>query len=194
MRWIFSAFLLAGSLHVYAFSPADLSRQLQQHNSVQGQFVQQRFLRQSSQPLNSEGKFAIVAKVGLFWHTQKPLDLRLRVKSSGIDQWDKRNQTWKATRTSAAQIQLLLAVLRGDTTELQKQFSLQLTGQPTKWQLTLQPNSMISKQIFQNIVITGGTHVQQIQLLEKQGDRTVMQFKQIQSNQPLNADAAAAFK
>jgi len=48
------------------------------------------------------------------------------------------------------------------------------------------------QQVFNKIVISGGQLVQKVELDEKQGDRTVMQFNQLQTNQPLSPAAQQA--
>ncbi|MFC2602931.1 MAG: hypothetical protein ACFNX0_03365 [Treponema sp.] len=48
------------------------------------------------------------------------------------------------------------------------------------------------RQVFNKIVISGGQLVQKVELDEKQGDRTVMQFNQLQTNRPLSPAARQA--
>ena len=44
------------------------------------------------------------------------------------------------------------------------------------------------KQIFQNITIQGGEFVREVELKEKQGERTVMRFTDPQSGRPLSPE------
>ena len=49
----FLVLMLCGT--AWAFSPAELTAQLQQPDTVQGGFVQQRYLRSLQQPMQTEG-------------------------------------------------------------------------------------------------------------------------------------------
>ncbi|SSY80585.1 LolA family protein [Alysiella crassa] len=185
---------LFASASAWALTPAELTTHLQQPNTIQGQFVQQRYLKSLPKPLQTTGQFALQKQIGLFWHVQKPLDVQLRVRPNGIAQWDKK--TWRNSSQSgqAAQVKLFMAVLGGNTQELSKQFDLDVSGSLKQWTLTLRPKTTIMKQVFQNITIQGDQVVRQVELREKQGDRTVMKFTQTQINQPLSAAATNAFK
>ena len=77
--------------------------------------------------------------------------------------------------------QTLLDLLGGNTQGLEKQFDLKLNGNEKKWTLTLTPKTAITRQIFNRIEINGDTLVRKIELDEKQGDKTIMQFNQIQT-------------
>lgn len=185
---------LFASASAWALTPAELTTHLQQPHTIQGQFVQQRYLKSLPKPLQTTGQFALQKQTGLFWHVQKPLDVQLRVRPNGIAQWDKK--TWRNSSQSgqAAQVKLFMAVLGGNTQELSKQFDLDVSGSLKQWTLTLRPKTTIMKQVFQNITIQGDQVVRQVELREKQGDRTVMKFTQTQINQPLSAAATNAFK
>ena len=186
---IFAVALTAFSPLLWAFSTAELSQILQKPDNVQGEFVQQRHLKSLAKPMNTYGRFVLVPKRGLLWHMQKPFDNRLRVRSDGIMQWN--GQSWSAAGQSKAgqsqQIRLFLDLLGGNTQGLEKQFDLQLSGTPQKWTLHLNPKTVLMKQIFTGIDISGDSVVRRIEMGEKQGDRTVMQFRQIQTDKPLDA-------
>lgn len=177
-----------------AFSPADLAAQLQQPQNVQGSFVQERHLRSLSKPMTTQGIFAIKPNKGLYWQIDKPLSLRLRVNRQGIAQWDGKKQRWQRSPQGgqAAQVKLFMAVLGGDIGALEQQFTPKLSGSAQKWQLDLQPKTAVMKQVFQTIRINGGQYVEQVELLERQGDKTVMQFSKQRSDQALPAAAEQA--
>lgn len=177
-----------------AFSPADLAAQLQKPASVQGVFVQERHLRPPAKPLTTEGVFALKPKSGLYWQTDKPLSLRLRVNRQGIAQWDGKNRRWQPSPQGgqAAQVKLFMAVLGGDVAALEQQFAAKLSGSAEKWQLDLQPKTAVMKQVFQSIRISGGRYVEQVELLEKQGDKTVMRFSGQRADAALSAAAQEA--
>ena len=189
-----TALCLAAAAH--AFDSRELTAQLQAPKTVQGRFTQQKYLRTLTKPVTTSGRFALHPGHGLFWHLQKPFELRLRVRRDGISRQDA-SGAWKSNgsqSTQAAQVKLFMAVLGGDTAELQRHFTLKLSGSAGNWQLLLLPKTVVMKQVFENITISGDKLVRRIELKEKQGDRTVMQFEQLQTDQALDAAAKQALE
>ncbi|MCG6505103.1 LolA family protein [Kingella pumchi] len=189
-----TALCLAAAAH--AFDSRELTVQLQAPKTVQGRFTQQKYLRTLTKPVTTSGRFALHPGHGLFWHLQKPFELRLRVRRDGISRQDA-SGAWKSNgsqSTQAAQVKLFMAVLGGDTAELQRHFTLKLSGSAGNWQLLLLPKTVVMKQVFENITISGDKLVRRIELKEKQGDRTVMQFEQLQTDQALDAAAKQALE
>ena len=175
-----------------AFSQQDLIALLQKSQNIQGGFTQQRFLKSLSKPIVSRGKFVLLANKGLLWQMQQPFAVDLRVKKDGIMQWN--GSQWIANNKlgQSEQINLFLGLLSGDISTLSAQFDLQLSGSPQQWRLPLTPSSLLMKQIFNHIIIKGDGLVREIELDEKQGDRTLILFSQVQTNQPLSAFAQSA--
>ena len=194
-KLIFAAALTLASPLLWAFSAAELAQTLQKPANVQGAFTQQRYLKSLAKPMTTNGQFVLIPKRGLLWHMQKPFDNRLRVRADGIMQWN--GKSWVAANQSkmngqSQQIRLFLDLLGGNTQGLEKQFDLQLSGSQQKWTLRLNPKTALMKQIFNHIEISGDSVVRRIELNEKQGDRTVMQFNQVQTGKELDAFAKQA--
>ncbi len=194
-KLIFAAALTLASPLLWAFSTAELAQTLQKPANVQGAFTQQRYLKSLSKPMTTNGQFVLIPKRGLLWHMQKPFENRLRVRADGIMQWN--GKSWVAANQSkmngqSQQIRLFLDLLGGNTQGLEKQFDLQLSGSQQKWTLRLNPKTALMKQIFNHIEISGDSVVRRIELNEKQGDRTVMQFNQVQTGKELDAFAKQA--
>ena len=187
-------FLTLASPALWAFSTAELAQTLQKPSNVQGAFTQQRQLKSLSKPMVTGGKFVLIPKKGLLWQMQKPFETTLRVRSDGIMQWN--GSAWTNPNQGkvgqSQQIKLFLDLLGGNTQGLEKQFDLALSGTEQQWTLQLTPKTAITRQIFTRIGISGDTVVRKIQLDEKQGDRTVMQFEQIQTGKPLGEFAKSA--
>ena len=85
MIFILGLFLSSVS---FAFSEADLVKQLQQPQSVQGNFIQHRYLKALNKPIEMQGQFALLAQKGLLWQLEKPFNNSLRVTPNGIQQWN----------------------------------------------------------------------------------------------------------
>ena len=65
-------------------------------------------------------------------------------------------------------------------------FELQLQGEAQQWKLTLIPRSLLLKQVFTQINIDGGELVHTIELLETQGDSTLLRMQDSTASQPLS--------
>ncbi|MDO1509343.1 MULTISPECIES: outer membrane lipoprotein carrier protein LolA [unclassified Neisseria] len=196
-KLIFTAALSLFSPLIWAFGTADLAQTLQKPDNVQGAFTQQRYLKSLTKPMTTNGRFVLLPKKGLLWHMQKPFDNRLRVRSDGITQWNGKN--WTTANPSkmsgqSQQIKLFLDLLGGNTTGLEKQFNLQLSGTQQKWMLRLDPKTALMKQIFTRIDISGDNVVRRIELDEKQGDKTVMLFENVKTGQTLDEFAKQALQ
>lgn len=195
--YFLSALLLLASPFLWAFDTAELAQTLQKPQNVQGAFSQQRYLKSLNKPMTTQGRFVLQPKKGLLWQMQKPFENRLRVRSDGIMQWNGKN--WVAGNNSkmsgqSQQIKLFLDLLGGNTAGLEKQFDLQLSGNAQKWTLRLNPKTALMKQVFTRIDISGDSVVRKIELNEKQGDRTVMTFSGVRTDQGLDAFARAALQ
>lgn len=178
----------------FAFSETDLVKQLQQPQSVQGNFIQHRYLKELNKPIEMQGQFSLLAQKGLLWQLEKPFNNNLRVTPKGIQQWNGTQWVNSGNVGQNEQIGLFLGLLSGNIDGLKSQFDFALSGNANQWQLTLTPNSLLMQQIFTTIEISGDQTVKKLTLNEKQGDRTQIEFKQIQLNQPLSQFARSALE
>ncbi|KQQ54009.1 hypothetical protein ASF84_19645 [Pseudomonas sp. Leaf127] len=174
-RLLFSLALLCASSLAHAFDLQQLSAQLGKPAVVEGRFSQEKHLRALPQPLVSTGNFVLARDFGLLWLLETPLKQDYRIDQAGIAR--RQGQTWQllpGKSAGAEQNRLFLAVLQGDSSGLQRDFELQLSGDAQAWKLTLIPRSLLLQQVFRQINIDGGELVHRIELLETQGDRTVL--------------------
>lgn len=170
-----------------SFDLAQLSSQLSKPEVVRGNFVQEKYLRALSQPLVSTGSFVLARDRGLLWLLRQPVQQDYRISSSGIaqrndDKWQQSAQQGPAAR----QNDLFLAVLRGDTEALQRDFHLELSGTSQAWTLTLTPRAKLLGQIFTRILIQGSVTAERIELLETQGDSTLILLNDLQIDDQLD--------
>lgn len=179
---------LAMASGAHAFELTQLSQQLSEPVVIRGNFVQEKHLRALPLPLVSRGQFVLAREHGLLWSLQQPLQQDYRISGSGITQrtlsgWEPTDQQPAAAR----QNQLFLAVLGGDTEALQRDFQLDLRGTAEDWMLTLTPRSKLLQQIFSAIHIQGGATAQRIELLETQGDSTLLLLESTEVDDQLSA-------
>jgi outer membrane lipoprotein-sorting protein len=181
----------------HAFDLQQLSEQLAKPSVIHGHFVQEKHLRSLPQPLTSKGDFVLAKDLGLLWLLSTPLKQDYRITSAGIArramEEDGRWQMLPGKSAGAEQNRLFLAVLQGDSSGLQRDFDLQLSGDAQAWQLTLVPRSLLLKQVFKQINIDGGALVQRIELLETQGDSTLLKMIDSTSATPLSDSERADF-
>ncbi|WP_289538913.1 outer membrane lipoprotein carrier protein LolA [Pseudomonas sp. SO81] len=178
-------FLLAAPA-AHAFDLAELSAQLAKPAVVRGPFVQEKHLRALPTPLTSQGQFTLSRDHGLLWLLQKPLKQDYRIDDAGIAR--RTGEGWQqqpGQDVAAQQSRLFLAVLKGDRSGLERDFDLKLSGEHNAWRLELTPHSLLLKQIFSAIRIDGGALVERIELIETQGDRTVLKMPQSQAGDAL---------
>ena len=170
------AVLIASPL-TFAFGLDDLQKQLREPAVVKGPFIQEKHLRALPQPLLSKGRFVLARDHGLQWLLQTPLRQDYRIDAKGIARRDLNGwQTLPSRSAGAEQNRLFFAVLQGDSSGLQRDFELSLSGEAEHWQLRLTPRSLLLKQVFTRIDISGGRYVERIELREAQGDSTVLRM------------------
>lgn len=171
----------------HAFDLQQLSDQLAKPSVIHGSFIQEKHLRALPQPLVSKGTFVLAKDHGLLWLLKTPLQQDYRISAQGIARRDANGwQPLPNKSAGAEQNRLFLAVLQGDSSGLQRDFELQLQGEAQQWKLTLTPRSLLLKQVFTQINIDGGELVQKIELLETQGDSTVLRMQDSTAGQPLS--------
>ncbi|PNB47895.1 MULTISPECIES: outer membrane lipoprotein carrier protein LolA [Pseudomonas] len=179
--------LLTLSSLANAFDLQQLSEQLAKPDVIHGQFTQEKHLRALPQPLISKGSFVLAKNHGLLWLLKSPLQQDYRISAKGIARRDATGWQLLPNKSAGAeQNRLFLAVLQGDSSGLQRDFELALSGDAQKWQLTLTPRSVLLKQVFNQINISGGALVNTIELLETQGDSTVLRMQDSTAGQPLS--------
>lgn len=175
------------SFSAQAFDLQQLSAQLAKPAVIHGQFIQEKHLRALPQPLTSQGTFVLAKDHGLLWLLKTPLQQDYRITAQGIARRDANGwQMLPGKSAGAEQNRLFLAVLQGDSSGLQRDFELALSGDAQRWHLTLTPRSLLLKQVFQQINIDGGELVQRIELLETQGDSTLLRMQDTTAEQPLS--------
>ena len=179
--------LLTMSALANAFDLQQLSAQLAKPDVIHGQFIQEKHLRALPQPLISKGSFVLAKNHGLLWLLKTPLQQDYRITANGIARRDDNGWQMLPNKSAGAdQNRLFLAVLQGDSSGLQRDFELALSGDAQQWKLSLTPRSLLLKQVFKQINIDGGALVQTIELLETQGDSTVLRMQDSSAAQPLS--------
>ncbi|MBS7662298.1 outer membrane lipoprotein carrier protein LolA [Pseudomonas lalucatii] len=178
----------------WAFDLDQLGARLATQAVVRGPFVQEKHLRALERPLTSRGQFVLSAEHGLLWQLRSPLQLDYRIDRAGVARHT--GSGWQALPgqdMAAQQSRLFLALLRGDRSGLERDFDLRLSGSGEAWTLRLTPRALLLRQVFSAIHIQGGAQVERIELLETQGDRTLLRLPQSRADVALQAQERDAF-
>lgn len=160
-----------------------LSVKLQQHERVRGEFTQQKTVQGMSRPLRSSGQFTYAKTHGLLWTTTQPFMSRLVVTPTAIGEIDDQGQLMlKQTADNpqmAAFMQMFMALVGGDVSQLLDFFVITGDIQANVWQLQLTPKTDELGQFITSAQLQGNEFLQRIQINEANGDQTVIDYQQV---------------
>ena len=166
--------------------PSPALAQLQQRVArvpvLRGEFVQEKQVQGFKHPLVSQGRLLVASAYGVVWVTQKPFPSELILTRDRIltRQADGRSRVEVDARTQPALRSvnaMLFALMSGDIQALTTRFDAQPTLLPGGgWRLLLTPKPGALTQAFSQITLEGDRYVRKVQIEERNGDRTRLQF------------------
>ncbi len=163
---------------------ADLTTQLSQPQELRAHFSQERTLTGFSRSLKAQGTLLVSRDHGILWRQSTPFAQDVVIDERGILVG---NATGLKTMSKAdnpqlqAFAQMLQALFAGDLSALEQFFTLELKGEPDKWQLTLTPTQEPINLIFSAIELEGAQYVNHVTLKDRAGDSTKIQFTEHQT-------------
>lgn len=173
MRIISLIFIfLASVLNVYALSFDELEKNMVSDN-INGDFNQEKIITGFPNPIVSKGTFSIKNKE-LLWVTEKPRKSTIKINANGIfslsesSKWNKIQGQYDKS--------MFLDIVNMDFNKISSFFNIKLSGTADKWVMILNPKTHIAGKIFKNITINGGKYVSLIEIVEENGDKTIMKF------------------
>lgn len=131
-------------------------------------FIQQKWIKGLQRPLRSSG-YLVLNEQSLDWVTEKPVMQKVHLDANGVTL-----QHQQVQPGSELVGQLMLAVVQHDSQFLAKHFRISPSQVGC---LTLEPNSAPLNQFYQQIQLCGETRLQQIELLELNGNRSLIQLQ-----------------
>jgi hypothetical protein len=170
----------------HAFDLQQLSDQLAKPDVIHGSFIQEKHLRALPQPLVSKGTFVLAKNHGLLWLLKTPLQQDYRITAQGIARRDANG--WQCCRTRApgpSRTACSSPCCRATAAACNGISNCPERRRPAL-EADLTPRSLLLKQVFTQINIDGGELVQTIELLETQGDSTVLRMQDSTAAQPLS--------
>jgi hypothetical protein len=157
-----------------------LMASLQQVKSASGQFVEHKTLRVLNQPLVASGTLLYVAPDQVQKITVSPQRERLALSGDTLTVEggpDDRTRTMSLASYPevAAFVEGIRATLAGDLPALERFYTVQLAGDPTSWQIDLQPREERLRKLVQSIRIRGsGDQIRAVDTEQGDGDHSEM--------------------
>ncbi len=162
-----------------------------------GKFVQRRYLNGLGRPLSSSGDFLLAREKGILWRTNTPYPSEFVLSEKGLSLFDGEIET----RLSAANhpglqaaLKMFFALITLDMQRLADSFDLYADTAGDRWQVGLRPREGGLAQVFDRAVISGAQTVQRIELSTAGGDRTEIEFSDVETRAELDASDAARFR
>jgi len=163
-----------------AITLPELQAKLTSHQLIRGQYQQVKKMQMFKQPLLSEGDFLLDQQQGLLWLQKQPFPVFLTLTKDRLSQ---RYSDQPAHIIEAADnpmvfyfSHLFLSLFKGDIEGLTMQFDMQLESENGQWLLSLTPKISPLNKVFKKISIIGSEYIDQLNLLELNGDSATIQF------------------
>jgi len=178
---------------------AQVRQRVQDAPVVRGQFTQRKTVQGFKQPLQSSGDFVVARGKGIAWQVRQPFASTLIVKpdslmSRGADgsvAMQMKAQDEPVLRTINA---MLFAVMAADLAQLGQYFEVSGQVQGSSWKLHLVPRDAMLAQWLQAVDLSGQQFVQEVQLQETRGDRSLISIKNPAAEQALRGQDASLFE
>lgn len=181
----------------WAISLQQLQQRFSQYSVTRANFSQDRYIQGINKPLHSTGQMIISKELGLWWQQQTPFIMTLKMNEQRMLQSisDQPPQIIKADeQPQLFQFNsLLAAIFNADNIILEKNFQLNLTEHDQQWQLILIPKQAPLNKIFNNITLIGDQYLLQIEINDKQNDKTLIMFSDHQTL-PLSSNEKLLFQ
>ena len=170
----------ASSAASATFGLEELMQKLSQVKSASGKFVERKYLRVLSEPLELRGTLTYTAPGRLEKHTLTPKPESLILVEDRLTLEDR---VRKQRRTLYLQdypvlwafVESIRSTLAGDLQSLNRFYEVDLQGNERDWRLLLKPRESSIQAMVREIRIGGSySAVRTIEVLESGGDRSVM--------------------
>ncbi|MEO8537581.1 MAG: LolA-related protein [Betaproteobacteria bacterium] len=159
---------------------ARLMQSLSEQHGGKVAFTEKKYIALLDRPVESSGELVFAPPARLEKRTLKPkpeslvLDRDVLVVERGKQQYTLQLQQYPEIDAVVGSIRNTLA---GDLAALQREYRVDLQGTPQRWVLTLLPADPRIAATLQRIRISGTRDdVQEIEMLQADGDRSVMQI------------------
>lgn len=161
--------------------------------TMQCDFVQTKYLKMLNDKMVSRGKMYYQQSNKLRWEYTYPYTYTFVLNGSRVlISKGKRNDVINVNQSKFFKeiARIMMNSVVGKCLTDSKDFKVSLTGASAEYVATLYPQQKQMKQMFQKIILhfnKQNSTVSKVELIEKKGDRTIIELKNIKSNAPINA-------
>ncbi len=165
--------------------------------TMQCDFVQTKYLKMLNDKMVSHGKMYYQQPNKLRWEYTSPYTYTFVMNASKVlVQKGKRSDVIDVNQSKMFKeiARIMMNSVVGKCLTDEKDFKTTITATQTEWVANLVPQRKNMKQLFQMIVIRFNKQksmVSTVELLEKNGDKTIIELKNIKTNLPINAQVFA---
>jgi len=149
-------------------------------DSLEGRFVQEKYLKVLEAGLVSSGVFSYKKGEHLRWETLEPISNKLVLTPTSVvtKQDEKELVALPAGASTVTSVlsEILFSVLTANWNNLSKYFELSGDVDNGSWRVELLPTDVTIAAAISKIELSGETLLQKIILYEKQGDSTTIEF------------------
>jgi len=149
-------------------------------------FVEKKYLALLDAPIESSGTLVYVRPGRLERHTEKPRSESMVLDGSALTLSRGAGDLHLDLRDypdAAALIESVRSVLAGDRDALEQRYLLSLSGTPEAWTLDLSPSDPRITERVHRIRVSGHAgHIESVEILQADGDRSVMQITPVSRN------------
>lgn len=165
--------------------------------SMQCDFVQTKYLKMLNDKMVSSGRMYYQQSDKLRWEYTRPYAYTFILNGQKV-QINKGNRSdvidVNQSKVFKEIARIMMNTVTGKSLSSSKDFKTTIATTNAEWVATLVPQRKEMKQMFQKIVLRfskGAMMVSSVELVEKKGDRTVIQLKNVQKDKSLNANLFA---
>lgn len=197
-KFLFCLFLAFTALGVQAQNAALVRQRINavaaKMRTMTCDFVQTKTVRMLNSKLVSRGKMYYAQPGKLRWQYTSPYQYTFILNGSQVYLKNRgRNDVINIQQNKMFQeiTRIMMNTVVGRTVSNSRDFKVALSGAGNSWKAVMTPQSKTMRQMFRNIIVHFNLQkgmVSAVELIEKNGDRTVIVLKNVRTNTPLHAN------
>ena len=161
--------------------------------TMQCDFVQTKYLKMLNDKMVSRGKMYYQQSNKLRWEYTSPYTYTFVLNGSKVlISKGKRSDVINVNQSKFFKeiARIMMNSVVGKCLTVSKDFKVSIAGSSAEYVATLYPQQKQMKQMFQKIILHFNKQkstVSKVELIEKKGDRTIIELKNVKNNVPINA-------
>ena len=194
---IVAVFITTTVAHSQSTADAKIKQQINavasKMQTMQCDFVQTKYMKLLNDKMVSQGKMYYQQSDKLRWEYTSPYTYTFVLNGSKVMlNKGKRSDVINVNQSKFFKeiARIMMNSVVGKCLTDEKDFKVSISSTATQWVATLVPQRKDMKQMFHKIVLyfsRSAKMVSTVELVEKKGDRTVIQLKNVKTNSPINA-------